>query len=1732
MASRQITMAVSIGPSLQLMRECPTVTSETRPIIAWTLPEGLLQRRYNVRVQSEQEGQTGLYIAGINTTSDQYHQWPYGIPMTDNFDGLISVEIAVSESAQYDDPFEFTSGKHYFVLDRVSENLYNTTSAYLQWSNSADVDIQQARLYHLMVSTDPTFVHENQTVIDVEVPESQSSQYSKHLCSIQPGNTYFWKVRAYDGYDFGPWTVVNGFINHLNFPPEVVIISAIPLNNIYGDVEIEFSLSDLDVEPVYIVATYTGGSTGLTPKNMSLINPLVHVANGTRKIIWRSGRDEPLKSANNYMITFLPYDSSGYGQFVLYGPITIDNSTVGADSGGIGSVDIDFPATTNVAKIVYENTPFTQIPVEGYSTVSASGYGGHTFCTLTPYIIGWKNFSMGVLRNVDDVHGYGVNSGLWWLERNRFTHGMTIDPNFTEKSTSLDLESSEPDFTPRTDWVSSTGYHKELDETSFQRAGRIFGYIKFIRSRYYDRVPCTSCGGKGWRVQDLIAAPASGWYIRTPCVACSGLQFSNTPLHPHPQTNDLSIVTEPYYEPVENWFAPLDKSSLYMFDAVTPSIEKDFRFIYGSRAKVDTIFPPEELPGVAGTTYQTDAPSLVNNRWTASGVYPFLNFETNFGIKTYTNYDPPYKDWAVQGSLLQTAIKTRSYLPMTGSIVGNKRSYVTGYGPDEARGFIQRPTPTHRWEKGVYPLTCNLTSIEPLEPLKIVYLQGSWDAFNTIHWQATISSVSRIHLQVAKFFEDGTHTEYVDVIAEGAEFIADANAYLVVPNVWHTYWDTATRQLLDSGYDYKLRIRQFDIISKTFSQWVYSAKFIVSHTATNPANIISTRYDSWSKILYITFRLDDSNKDSYDITKVWYSLNDGSFVEIGRENIIGNRHELSSDKDGIRLDGSPANVHVIGWRTGSLQLVPSNKYRVRLETLPTIIVNGATVPIFKWAMYDNPKLRKAELTLMEMQGYLQQYWYNNETDELEVMDPPQYVPGTIDRLQGEIYDIELYPPPSGKYNFYTPPNNTGTLTDLDGYWEWMSTKISEDKTRSQVLMEKADALDELRNTEVPKWMNIRNMAEMETRKGLIDQGFYCNGFNGNDPNNGIFRFRVESIPTGDAAFDNQGNYSPTYTSRLEVYYRVQLDFLQSFDSQLYGKPLRDIMFNADGSRIQGGNRRTGTTRLTSNGVYDPSYDATIRTWHNFGDNTGQPWDSGTQASSVQSITGTQAQITAPSYNDPVTTYTMPKTDFPGEHTDYFINNSFNSVDDIKPSGLASFNTRYNWRVAAYNLVSGPTREVVRPTIDACSYYSSLQLISIDFSLYGDEEIQEASLAYLYYSIAPFASGWVNVEQVSFPTDRPIGYEAQSDDNPVVWIPYGLNRSRPSVFITEDHQFYMWYSKPNSFSQPTILHSRGKAWNCFGEYEQVFPKEVNKPVNQYSGSTAIYAPMVIRVNGLYCMYSTLYGSFNRLARSTSVDATTWSSPAFLTGVQNGAYSPCCVHDGNIYHMWFCKVASGVSEIYYATSVNGIDFSMANTGNPVLTHTYNLNTPWVILTETGFKMYYTKYDISNVSKIYSVTSSDGIVWSNDTLEISTDNSSNPCVVNDVCYGNSVKRMYYNVQSGNNIRIYTAVYDLTSWSSLDVNYNGVYGDKYNLDCSLFGKQYSMSLALNSWQFPSDLKNVTDVNSVRFRLVFVNDATTRSFRVQSDWIDSSNADEYDATISPASFNYNDEMKNFDFSE
>jgi predicted GH43/DUF377 family glycosyl hydrolase len=108
--------------------------------------------------------------------------------------------------------------------------------------------------------------------------------------------------------------------------------------------------------------------------------------------------------------------------------------------------------------------------------------------------------------------------------------------------------------------------------------------------------------------------------------------------------------------------------------------------------------------------------------------------------------------------------------------------------------------------------------------------------------------------------------------------------------------------------------------------------------------------------------------------------------------------------------------------------------------------------------------------------------------------------------------------------------------------------------------------------------------------------------------------------------------------------------------------------------------------------------------------------------------------------------------------------------------------------------------------------------------------------------------------------------------------------------------------------------------------------------------------------------------------------------FNNSSNSGVYQPFVLFDGAIYHMWFEDVfANGATEIYYASSVNGLQWTR-NNASPVFTRgalgswdSHSVQPGAVIKDGNYFKMYY--FGNSSESLAYKIgfaTSIDGITW----------------------------------------------------------------------------------------------------------------------------------------------------------
>lgn len=1107
-----IDLSPRVGNDISSGKLCPHVIATTTPVFSWILPENITQKRWNIRIEN-QDNNGGYFANSMTTSPEKFFAYPEGDPMTPAFLGLCRCEIFISSSTTGE--FEYTSGYFYFVYDDIAEQVYNKSSVTLQWRNSLDLDSQSIS-YRLMVSNDPTFGSEN--IIDEIIPENNRSISTSKTITIEHNKTFFWKVCAFDGMDYSNFSRVNGFVNTDNLPPKIEIDKITVTNNEFRDVIIDFTITDVDDNIFILNSFYIGGSAAVE-KRMSLINPMIQTGIGNHSITWRSSRDEKL-IASEYKVKLVVIDPDGatgnYSSLYFH----MDNSAIGLDSGGIGSIDVDFPLSVSMW-ILPPVSNFSDKPFPTNFEMSAVKRRVlEHVCPTLGSLYSHSSFFIGDAEKGFSTYRNSSNIGNVY-----YPYGVVFGGNNTDK-TGVDLDSIDPDMVSTLSYVNSMGKYPKLT-----RQEKRIGFIRFINHFYQDKSLCEHCDGRGWSASELIRINDDR-YERTECSVCHGSRFSANYTDPIKKSISKYYISQ--YKKLEDWISPNsdDSNSFFAMKASTPPGRDCFHF-----------GPLKKMP--EGSIPQIDA-----------GYYPELVMSSNTVNNVIHNFGyHPFPTIVNEFPIILEYKKDISPVVSHSSIA--KQDYIPGFSSAYNEGFSARPQPTHRWESGICKFEVNFGKIKILEPLKIIYLQTGWDAYNTIHWKSTMSSTTRIQIQVCKFFDDGTSTNYIDINSEYSEYEPSINGYLVKPNLWSTFWDSSTQSIMESGKDYRLRIRQFDIISKTSSDWVYSSTFHISDGTPNPSSIIETTYEKWSKQLSITYRIDSSKEDRYELLNMWYSTNGVTFFTISPNSIYGQRQDLSSKRG--------ENIHTIIWDTTESGLVPGNEYRIKMEVIPAKFVDGLTYPILSWSKEDNPERTMADMKILELNGGIQTVIVE-EDGTVTSSEIPIITTGTIQERRDTIFMIENNPPPSGVHDFYLDGviYPSGVLINPSGYQAWMTTQMGDGRTRGKILLDEYAELDNMINTELPYY--IKQIIDMEkgVRRNLIDQGFYCNGY----VNDEKFEFKVSAGSMTEYPLDNI--FVDGYRDR-EIYNRVQLDFFNTFDSQSDETPLRDFMYNIDGYRIQGVN---------------------------------------------------------------------------------------------------------------------------------------------------------------------------------------------------------------------------------------------------------------------------------------------------------------------------------------------------------------------------------------------------------------------------------------------------------------------------------------------------------------------------------------------------------------------------------
>lgn len=1615
----------------------PTVINENTPYISWVLPPGIVQKRFNLRMKSLNT--FAEFISGETKSSNTFIQWPFGYAMNSNWSGAVHIQILISEDDTIGGDFEYTStdiseltNSSIFVYDTLAETIFITDTATYRWKASIDPNPQSIQ-YQYQIANDPLFGD----IVLNKTTDRDSGGFILAQENISTVGTYYWRVRAYDGMDYSDWSIQNGFKIVDDAIPVVRILDVIVTDNEYGDVIVYFSVEDADNAYISLVAEYSGGTVAVNEtKHCSTINNLHRIANGNYSFTWRSSRDEKLIEASNYMIYLQGWDGIVYSDTAEYGPFHLDNRAFGIPAGGLGAIEIEFPM---IDKLINKNTynysiPFVS-PIIGYRSLWN----------------GWSSMKEQVPIRSEGFKYYSVymegqdlpysTSEQYVGELLRVKYPDIIGSSYLQK---VEDEGTAPAFTLDPNKLSSDGYPYHFDYRNFSNLGNRNVYVKI----YYPEKCCVEEDPvykyKNWKVE-LI----NGEYTRVTV---------NDGLRGKSGYSVDAFVAVPIYVESNVIFSPTEYDANANAKFTGKMLAGKWEYFWGTKRKADgeIVYPYPIL----GTKTDQDAPPTLGSR------------------VLQISHDYSEKNQKYGGSIYRPTKYTLPDLGFEGTLFPGRVDYFSGYPVEEHPGFTMRRNPTWKGDRG-FTLEGFLTEPVTIETLRFIYLQSEWDAYNTIHWSASLGHTTKIELQYAEYITETTYVPFTNLITTDSEFDDIVHKILIKPLTWSTYLDTIAPNVFKDGKHYKLRMRLIDPITNTYTSYVYSSKFLISHNTANPVNILDVIWKPWRKQLVIEFRVDDTQGDNYDIYFVQYSVDGRTWHNINMRDIDGRMTELTSN-----LYGDTAAriiTHSIIWNTRAYNLVAGDNYRIRIFATLSNLRNSSQKPVFDWTFYPNTLIKYAETRMKYYSGVTQFDVFDETTQTWVKLDKPQVIPGKIERNLKLAADIKAVPYPYGVLEFYQDHDETKPIVDMTGYTDWMNTKV-DGVSRAQLLASLENENEEIRNTILPGLYDQRDIGEMIVRRNLIKQGFYCNGYVDNDKTKARFRWRVEQGPEDQPA-PGVNYYDPKY----EVYYRIQVDFADTFDSQLGNKPLRDIYFDKAGSRIQ---------NITAQkiDIVDPATETTMYQYTNPAA-TDKPWTDGATTTSSSTNKEQEDQFTT----IPYAKYCFPIDQLPGERADYYINPSYPSMTDTLPSGVETYDYDYYMRITAYNIISAARMEYERNLITEITIVPESNRIDFTFLAASDESTTqlipsrpdpETGIIKWEWSKETQTPVWTNKEIVLFPTDRP-------SENDIVVADDGINgsitiegreRIRPSVVITANHQYYLWFTKTNKYNENVVIQALGKNWKTFGEYSVANYMYASKSITALNVDS-LYAPFILTDENDYFMWVTgIKDSANNIYFSKSNrDLDVWTEVVACTGLE-GCYYPSVLYENNIFKLWCCKLDSGLSKVFYYTSSNGTTWTLQGLAYE---NANNLNSPCIIKTSGGYIMYFTEYTLggSNIASVYSV---DGISWDSYELEIDDGDVCHPAVVVDRYAGNNIFRMYYNQLVDGKYIIKTAFLEDRVWNTgitiiipqtIIPTVEGVL------------KQGSIDIDAN------EMGILTVDSDIKIRLYYDNSSGNKDYLVQSEW-------------------------------
>lgn len=356
-----INVKIYIGDSADtvLNNPIPTGISVFDPYIKWQLPSQIKQARFAIKITSANDPSLSLIFKSVSPK--QQFQIPIGNGFNNKWIGVCFIQIQISTKINYTagNQFEYTSGQQkdnpngYFVIDTNMQSLSVGSNIQYLWQKSFDQNIDQSLIYNLQVATHPLFTLGSLVLNNTNIQDVQSGYISFDGTSLDQG-IYFFRVRAYDGYDFSQWSFVNVFRVRRYSPPKLKNLQYTITNNQTGDIIIQFDTECQQQNFTSIILTFCPDDSLLLQYPCTLRQTSHIVPVGHNKLTWISAQD--IKYDGGFFLYAFAYYNGSYSE-TSYLHIDLSNYKYSITHSTVSNINVDFIlkyyASRKIRKVYY-----------------------------------------------------------------------------------------------------------------------------------------------------------------------------------------------------------------------------------------------------------------------------------------------------------------------------------------------------------------------------------------------------------------------------------------------------------------------------------------------------------------------------------------------------------------------------------------------------------------------------------------------------------------------------------------------------------------------------------------------------------------------------------------------------------------------------------------------------------------------------------------------------------------------------------------------------------------------------------------------------------------------------------------------------------------------------------------------------------------------------------------------------------------------------------------------------------------------------------------------------------------------------------------------------------------------------------------------------------------------------------------------------------------------------------